>query len=454
MQNPMVNTVGSYILTVTDLTNGCTSMATASVGQNTTAPGATANGGSITCFTSSATLSGNSGTSGVTYSWSGPDNFTSTLQNPTVNKLGIYTLLVTNPVNGCTSTATASVNENTTAPEVSVAVSGPITCTNSSVVISANSGISGLAYNWTGPGGYTSALQNPSVSSPGIYTLTVTNPENNCGSTKIVNVLQDKTKPGVKAYANGTLTCGTTSVNLTASSATPNAAFSWGGFTAGQNPVSTSYPGKYFVTAKNSTNGCTSIDSTVVSQVVSYTPFQFVYNNFSSYTNGTISDNNTNGWNLDRSQVPNVTSTYGSNITPHYFAIYSHRVTAQQLGGQGIWYSQVMNVAGRPDFQIGIKITSEGNLNSDEYVKLYYKLDGGSEVLWGQRTGYFGTIDFRSPVLNANTVQIIVKLYNYGKGGEIVSNYYIEEEQLEIDLVVIPMDLHSFSSFQTDQLPE
>jgi hypothetical protein len=443
LQNPSVNEEGSYILTVTDPTNGCISTATASVEQDTTAPGATASGGSITCFTSTATLSGNSGTSGVTYSWSGPNNFTSTLQNPTVTELGIYTLTVTNPVNGCMSTATTSVTENTAAPEVTVTVSGPITCADTSVTLSANSSVSGLTYNWTGPDGFNSALQNPSVSTPGIYTLIVTNPVNSCSSTKIVNVLQDKTKPEIEAYSNGTITCGTPSVSLTASSATPSVTFSWEGFPAGQNPVSTSSPGKYYVTATNPSNGCTSIDSAKVNQEVSYTDYVFIYNNFYSYTNGTISDNSTNGWYLDRSQVPNVTSVYRSNITPHYFAIYSHRVTAQQLGGQGIWYSNVMNVAGRPDFQIGIKITAEGTLNSDEYVKLYYKIDGGSEVLWEQRTGNFGTIDFRSPVLNANTVQIKVKIYNYGKGGEIVSNYYIEEEQLYIGgcggtLVVYP----------------
>ena len=431
-QNPSVNAEGPYLLTVTNPVNGCVSTATASVEQDIAAPGATATGGSITCFTSTVTLSGNSGTPGVSYNWSGPDNFASSLQNPTVNKLGNYTVTVTNPVNGCTSTATTSVTENTAAPEVTVTVSGPITCSDTSAILSANTGIPGLTYNWTGPGGFSSALQNPSVSLPGIYTLAVTNPVNSCSSTKTVNVQQDKTKPGVEAWSNGTLTCGTTSVSLTASSATPNATFSWGGFPAGQNPVSTSSPGKYYVTATNPSNGCKSIDSAVVDQEISYTTVKFVYNDFYDYTSGTISDNSTNGWYLDRSQVPDVTSVFGSNITPHYFAIHSHRLAAQQLEGQGIWYSKVMDVAGKPNFKIGIKITSEGTLNSDEYVKLYYKVNGGSAVLWDQRTGYFGTIDFRSPVLNANIIQIIVKFYNYGKGGEIVSNYYLEEEQLYI----------------------
>jgi hypothetical protein len=432
LQNPTVNTIGTFTLIVTNPVNGCTATATASVSQNITAPGATATGGSLTCTATSVTIAGSSGTSGVTYSWTGPNGFTSSLQNPNVSTLGTYTLTVTNPANGCTSIAAASVTQNTTIPGIAASGGGTLTCTNTSVALSGTSGTSGVTYSWTGPNGYTSALQNPSVSTAGIYNLTITNPINNCIATGMINVLQNVQKPGVKASSNGTITCATTSVSLTASSAMPNTTFSWGGFTEGVNPVSTSYAGKYFVTATNPVNGCTSVDSTVVSKIASSTSYQFVYNNFSAYANGVVSDNSTtNGWYLDNSGVPGVSSTYTSNLTP-YFAIHSHRVSAQQMGGQGIWYTQIMNVAGKPNFQLGVKITSEGTLNSDEYVKLYYKLDGGSEVLWAQKTGYFGTLDFRSPVINANTVQIVVKLYNYGKGGSVVSNYYIEEEQLYI----------------------
>jgi hypothetical protein len=432
LQNPTVNAIGTYTLTVTNPVNGCTSTATTSVTQNITAPGASAVGGNLTCTANSVTLGGSSGTLGVIYSWTGPNSFASNLQNPTVNTLENYVLTVTNPINGCTSTATTSVTQNTSTPGATAGGGGTLTCTTTSVALSASSGTSGVTYSWKGPNGFVSSLQNPTVSVAGVYNLKVTNPVNNCTSTAMVNVLQNSIKPGVKASSIGTLTCATTSVSLTATSATPNTTFAWGGYTAGQNPVSTIYPGKYLVTATNPVNGCKSIDSVAVNQVASQTAYQFVYNNFSSYANGTLSDNNTsNGWYLDRSQVPNASNIYVSNISP-YFAIHSHRVEAVQIGGQGIWYTQVMNVAGKPDFQIGIKVTSEGTLNSDEYVKLYYKVDGGSETLWDQRTGYFGTIDFRSPVLNANTVQIVVKIKNYGKGGIIVSNYYVEEEQLYI----------------------
>jgi hypothetical protein len=206
------------------------------------------------------------------------------------------------------------------------------------------------------------------------------------------------------------------------------------------------WPGKYFVTTKDTVNGCTKRDSVTVSQYITYNSTQFYNNEFSSYANGTIADNTTNGWTLDRSKISGVTSTYVLNTTPKFFAIHSKRITAQQLGAEGIWSSNVMSVSGKPNFQIGVKISTEGTFTSSDYVKLYYKLDGGSEILWDSRTGSLGTIDFRSPMLNANSVQIVVKLYTTVKASGTVSNQYIEQYQLYIQDCGYPLVVYSSST--------
>src|SRR5690606_11290580 len=69
---PTVNEAGTYVLTVTNNDNGCTSEASTLQQSNTAPPNATATGGEINCSSSSVTLQGNSTTNGVTYSWSGP----------------------------------------------------------------------------------------------------------------------------------------------------------------------------------------------------------------------------------------------------------------------------------------------------------------------------------------------------------------------------------------------
>jgi hypothetical protein len=136
-----------------------------------------------------------------------------------------------------------------------------------------------------------------------------------------------------------------------------------------------------------------------------------------SGSNGTTSDASATGWYLDASRV----------ASTGYFAVRSNRLHAQELGGEGIWYSRVFSTAGYSEFQVAVKIGSEGDLNSSEYVKIFYKINGGAETPLDSRTGNFGTLDFISGTLTGSNVQLIVKIYNYNNGGSQTSKYYIEE---------------------------
>lgn len=55
--------------------------------------------------------------------------------------------------------------------------SGPIACTGTATLSALPNG---FQYSWTGPGGFTSSQQNPSVTAPGLYTVTVTDPAGGC----------------------------------------------------------------------------------------------------------------------------------------------------------------------------------------------------------------------------------------------------------------------------------
>jgi gliding motility-associated-like protein len=159
----------------------------------------------------------------TSYSWTGPDGFTSILQNPTVSAsatlamAGSYTLTVTN-ANGCTNTAATTVKVNAL-PVATASNSGPVCEGNALNLTGGPAGMT--AYSWTGPDGFTSIQQNPKVSAKatlamaGIYTLTVTD-ASGCNdlatTTVIVNAI-----PFVSITSSSSSMCVNDSRTLTGS---------------------------------------------------------------------------------------------------------------------------------------------------------------------------------------------------------------------------------------------
>lgn len=185
-QSIIVNQAGNYSVKVTDSSFGC-SPQTSAVTSVTVKPKPSspiANNSGITCVGNTLSLSSSTIT-GATYNWSGPNGYASSLQNPivssnaTVQMAGTYT--VTASVNGCSNTPAttnviinqATINSNTTV------------CEGSTLALVA-SNIPGATYFWTGPNGFSSTSQNPTVSPTvtssmaGIYSVYTT--ANGCTS--------------------------------------------------------------------------------------------------------------------------------------------------------------------------------------------------------------------------------------------------------------------------------
>jgi hypothetical protein len=94
-----------YTFTVTSAA-GCVATATTAVTVNPL-PSPTANNNGPICVGQTLQLTG---AGGGTYSWSGPNSFSSAVQNPSVSNVtaaagGVYTLTVTSAA-GCVATAT------------------------------------------------------------------------------------------------------------------------------------------------------------------------------------------------------------------------------------------------------------------------------------------------------------------------------------------------------------
>ncbi len=168
---------GVYNVTVT-AANSCTASTQGTITINPT-PTLSASGSTI-CISQTLNLNANSFV-GSNYVWTGPANFISQQQNPTivnpaVANSGQYQVLATS-LQGCTNTALAHVTV-TALPVISFTTNSP-QCFGKTLSFNAAASSGALNFLWSGPLGFTSSIINPSlpnvsVSSSGNYSLTLT----------------------------------------------------------------------------------------------------------------------------------------------------------------------------------------------------------------------------------------------------------------------------------------
>jgi hypothetical protein len=265
-----VTAAGTYSLTVTHPTSGCTSITSTTVNQNVVKPSASAsNDGAITCLKDSSVLTGSSTTSGVTYEWatSSTGAALSTQQSYKVGTPATYFLRVTNPANGCKSTTVTSVTKTVTPPaNVMAGKSGTLTCSVSSVQLNASTTTPSVTYQWSGPG-FSSSSKDPSVSAIGDYHVTITNTANGCTATASTTVTENKTHPGASITQPANITCAANYVTLHSSTVADSVTYLWSGpgtFNPTLSSPQTNVPGSYTVSITDAVNGCVSIASTTV----------------------------------------------------------------------------------------------------------------------------------------------------------------------------------------------
>ena len=279
--SPLVGLPGSYVVTVTNTVNGCTSTDDVTVVLDQVAPSANAgNDDILTCTsTNGITLNGNGTPAGAAFHWTGPGIGANNenLPNPMVTIPGTYTLEVTNPVNGCTDTDVVVVSQDANVPDANAGADLELNCTVATVDIdgSASSSGPGIFYQWSGPGisGGNTTAQNPTgITLPGTYTVTVTNTNNNCFNTDVVVITIDTIKPDASAGPDLVLNCyNDASDTLIGSASSTGAGFTllWSGpgITGANeslvNPV-VNQAGNYLLVVSNTASNCTSSDQVVV----------------------------------------------------------------------------------------------------------------------------------------------------------------------------------------------
>lgn len=274
-KNPTVSVLGTYVLTVLNPANGCTSTATVTVNGDTTQPTVSAVGDTITCAQPNVTIDGITNAATPTWNWAGLgiNAGNQGQENPNVLLSGTYTVTVTNSVNFCTNTATTVVTLNNSNPTATAGANDTLTCLLPNVTLqgAGNAGGQPITFSWTGPNGFTSAIAQPSTNAAGTYILTILNTLNGCSKKDTVLITSNQALPTASAGADSIITCAEPSVRLlgSASSNGPNFTASWNGpgINAGNsnqyNPT-VNLQGTYTLLITNITNGCTDTDTVLV----------------------------------------------------------------------------------------------------------------------------------------------------------------------------------------------
>ena len=168
----------------------CFSSATVNVYVNQLPKNVTAsNVGTVSCSSPTAQLLGTCSNTNISWFWTGPQGYTATVQNPVISGIwGTFTLNVIDNTTGCVASATTDVPTDNSIPLVNPVTSGSITCAVSTVTLNAVNTTTNPGYHWTGPAGFTSTVQTPTVSVQGTYTITVTDLSSTCSASAIVTV--------------------------------------------------------------------------------------------------------------------------------------------------------------------------------------------------------------------------------------------------------------------------
>lgn len=154
--------------TVTGTSGSCSNSATTTVTVNPI-PTVTASNNGPLCDGATLNLTSSS-LAGATYSWSGPNGFSSSQQNPTmsatISNNGVYT--VSTSLNGCTSSATTTVVVNSSQIPV-ITPAGPF-CVNASNTNLVSS-IPGGTWSGTGITDVSNGTFSPATVGAGTYTI-------------------------------------------------------------------------------------------------------------------------------------------------------------------------------------------------------------------------------------------------------------------------------------------
>ena len=210
---------GTYILLVTDTTNGCTALDEVLVTEDFVLPiVGTDPGGEINCIDLTiplvGTASGN--TTNFVYEWQFFGTGSISSGQGTLNAEAIqpdmYYLVVLDTINGCTATDSVLVTKDDNVPVIQMFATDTLDCVTQSFVIDATGSTQNdnILFEWSTVDGQFESGDTtlaPTINSSGTYELVLTDTSNNCVTTSLLTIEPDTVHPDIILLTTGIINC-------------------------------------------------------------------------------------------------------------------------------------------------------------------------------------------------------------------------------------------------------
>ncbi len=271
---PVVDQAGVYELIIINTQSGCISESVSlTVTENTIPPlNEIIQLGVFDCHTESVVLTSLKEEE-INYQWIFPDGQIIIDLTVEVFEPGIYTLIATDPLNGCSTTVNLEVEDLRIEPLADAGLDQQINCIEETAILDGTASETGadIIYQWFGTAGEVisgDTEMEAIVSSEGMYILQVINTINNCMASDTVIVTADQTLPVVEAGPNQEFSCEIQLLELNGFTTSDMTNISWmdqeDAIIAQNLEVEISQPGWYFLQIINEENGCSAKDSVLI----------------------------------------------------------------------------------------------------------------------------------------------------------------------------------------------
>ena len=270
--NISISGPGDYVLMVVQSATGCMGADTITVTANENAPVLSLVGtpDSLDCTTNQVAIDidVSSGPGNYSYEWQGPPggiNGSSTMQDVLAIEPGVYQVFAENFDNGCRDTLAYEVIQDLSDLAIDPIPDTTLSCAVPQIALTASSPDPGnIGYEWFDSQGASlgqdATLQ---ISAADTYTVQLTNLDNGCFATTMVDVGADTIRPQVTALLPDELNCLNDSTTLTVQPGPDFYSFRWRN-AMGEALSSTSQSqtvgdgGGYILTVTDDRNGCRS----------------------------------------------------------------------------------------------------------------------------------------------------------------------------------------------------